>query len=266
MNYKINPKIDMEINGNLYSYKLFESLKLLSKNNSQRKTAKKLKISHSVLNRRIKNAEKKLNCDLVLIKGSKSYLTEEAKELIYSYDRYCSKISETKEIVIAGGHVLTSFLNSMSNELPFEIDVYSSDDVSAYKLAQKGLIDILALDDPQIAFIKDLDFVAIGYDYLVLVSSDEEGTNQVNIKTINDLKNLKFVSVSGTAQRLAWNTFDENEIPFEIIKEVKSQFDAFKIIKTSNDLYTFLNASYFKGNDILKDETKHVISLVPINT
>ena len=56
------------------------------------------------------------------------------------------------------------------------------------------------------------------------------------------------------------------EPAFEITKKVKSEFDAFKIVKNSRDLYTFLNASYFKGNEILKDETKHTISLVPINT
>ena len=46
---------------------------------------------------------------------------------------------------------------------------------------------------------------------------------------------------------------------------VKSQFDAYKIVKNSNDLYTFLNASYFNGLDILKDETRHVVSLVQCN-
>ncbi|MDR0900212.1 MAG: LysR family transcriptional regulator, partial [Methanobrevibacter sp.] len=68
--------------------------------------------------------------------------------------------------------------------------------------------------------------------------------------------------------RLAWNTLSDNNIPFEIVKEVKSQFDAFKIVKNSepsDNLYTFLNASYFKGNDVLKDETQHVISLVQTN-
>ena len=30
-------------------------------------------------------------------------------------------------------------------------------------------------------------------------------------------------------------------------------------------LYSFLNASYFKGNDILKFDTRHVISLIKVN-
>lgn len=265
MKLKIEPKIDMIINDESYSYKLFESLELLSQTNSQRQTAKQLNIAHSVLNRRIKKAEKKLEFKLVRVSGSKTYLTNYAKELLHRYDKYISRVRESDKISIAGGHIVTSFLNSISTALPYDIDVYSSDDSSSYKLAQRGLVDILALDDPQIAFINDLDFIAIGYDHLVLVSADEILT-KVNIKNKNDLKNLKFISIDGTAQRLAWNTLNENNIPFKIIKEVKSEFDAFKIVKNSKDLNTFLNASYLKGNDILKDETKHVISLVPINS
>ena len=39
----------------------------------------------------------------------------------------------------------------------------------------------------------------------------------------------------------------------------------FKIVKNNPDFYTFLNASYFKGNDILKVETNHIISLIQVN-
>ena len=36
------------------------------------------------------------------------------------------------------------------------------------------------------------------------------------------------------------------------------------MVKNSDDLYSFLNASYFNGNDVLKYETKHTIGLVQI--
>jgi len=265
MNHNIKGKVDIEIDGKTYSYKLFESLKLISETNSQRRASKELGISHSVLNRKIKNAEKNLNFDLVQVRGSKTYLTEKAHELIYSYDTYQSRIAENDKITIVGGHIVTNFLDSVSNELPYEIDVYSSDDETAYKLAKRGVADILALDDPQIAFANNLDFVAIGYDYLVLVSNDDLESEKKDIIKLNDLNDLKFISVDGTAQRLAWNTLKEKNIPFKVVKNVKSEFDAFKIVKNSKDLYTFLNASYFKGNEVLKNETKHVISLVPIN-
>lgn len=82
---------------------------------------------------------------------------------------------------------------------------------------------------------------------------------------MTDLEDKKFIGVKGSAQRLAWNTLEQNNIQFEIVKEVKSQFDAFKIVRNSDNLYTFLNGSYFKGNEILKEQTRHVISLVQCN-
>jgi molybdenum-dependent DNA-binding transcriptional regulator ModE len=263
MDYNIEPKVEIKINGEIYSYKLFESLKLLDETKSQRAAAKRLKISHSVLNRRIKNATNKLGFNLVKISGSRTYLTEESKKLVNIYEKYNLKIKETERLSIVGGHIVTNFLESISDDIPFEIDIYSSNDPSSYELAKRGLVDILALDDPKLAFENNLDFIPIGYDHLVLVSNDLISCN--DIENIHDLKNLEFISVDGTAQRLAWNTLNENNIPYKIIKKVKSEFDAFKIVKNSDKLYTFLNASYFKGNEVLKEETKHVVSLIPMN-
>mgnify|MGYP007070224913 FL=1 len=83
------------------------------------------------------------------------------------------------------------------------------------------MIDILALDDPLLAFRNDLDFTAIGYDYMVLVSPEDSD----EIDTLDDLRNLKFVQVKGSAQRLAFQTLEQTRIPYTIDREVKSQFD-----------------------------------------
>jgi len=260
---KFKAQISMEIDQQTYSYKLLESLEKISKTHSQRRAAKELNISHSVLNRRIKNSQEKLGFELITVIGSKSYLTEEANQILVQYQLYKKRVLENDKIAIAGGHIVTGLLDSISDELPFDIDVYSGDDINAYKLAERGLIDILALDDPKLAFMNDLDFTPIAYDYLVLISNDE---TKKTIASLKDLNDLNFVSVNGSAQRLAWNTLDENNISYKIVQEVRSQFDAFKIVKNSKNLYTFLNASYFKGNDVLKDETKHVISIIQTNT
>lgn len=50
----IRPEIGIEIDGISFNYKFFETLESLSKTYSQRKTAKELKVSHSVLNRKSK--------------------------------------------------------------------------------------------------------------------------------------------------------------------------------------------------------------------
>ena len=257
----IKPEIGIEIEGNSFNYKFFETLESLSKTYSQRKTAKELKVSHSVLNRRVKGAEDKLGEKLVVTVGSGSELSPKGYELLDIYNKYKNTLEDRDEIIIAGGHIITGLLQAISYDLPFKTLIYSSDDESAYELAKQDLIDILALDDPLLAFENDLNFTAIAYDHLVLISPK----NEKPIERIEDLEALKFIGVKGSAQRLAWNTLRQENINFTIEREVKSQFDAFKIVKNSDDYYTFLNASYFNGNEILKNETRHVISLVQCN-
>jgi len=257
----IKPEIGIEIEGNSFNYKFFETLESLSKTYSQRKTAKELKVSHSVLNRRIKNAEDKLGEKLVITVGSGSELSPKGYELLDIYYKYKNRLEDRPEIIIAGGHIITGLLQAISYDLPFKTLIYSSDDESAYELAKQDLIDILALDDPLLAFENDLNFTAIAYDHLVLISPNHGKT----IEKIEDFEGLKFIGVKGSAQRLAWSTLRQENINFTIDREVKSQFDAFKIVRNSDKYYTFLNASYFNGNEILKNETRHVISLVQIN-
>ena len=257
----IKPEIGIEIDGISFNHKFFETLESLSKTYSQRKTAKELKVSHSVLNRRVKNAEDKLGEKLVVTVGSGSELSPKGYELLDIYYKYKNRLEDREEIIIAGGHIITGLLQAISYDLPFKTLIYSSDDESAYELAKQDLVDILALDDPLLAFENDLNFTAIAYDHLVLISPK----NEKPIEKIEDLEGLKFIGVKGSAQRLAWSTLRQENINFSIEREVKSQFDAFKIVKNSDNYYTFLNASYFNGNEILKNETRHVISLVQID-
>ena len=257
----IKPEIGIEIDGISFNHKFFETLESLSKTYSQRKTAKELKVSHSVLNRRVKNAEDKLGEKLVVTVGSGTELSPKGYELLDIYNKYKNRLEDKEEIIIAGGHIITGLLQAISYDLPFKTLIYSSDDESAYELAKQDLVDILALDDPLLAFENDLNFTAIAYDHLVLIPPK----NEKSIEKIGDLEGLKFIGVKGSAQRLAWSTLRQEHINFSIEREVKSQFDAFKIVKNSEEYYTFLNASYFNGNEILKNETRHVISLVQIN-
>ena len=180
----IRPEIGIEIDGISFNYKFFETLESLSKTYSQRKTAKELKVSHSVLNRRIKNAEDKLGEKLVITVGSGSELSEKGYELLDIYYKYKNRLEDREEIIIAGGHIITGLLQAISYDLPFKTLIYSSDDESAYELAKQDLVDILALDDPLLAFENDLNFTAIAYDHLVLISPNHGKT----IEKIEDLE------------------------------------------------------------------------------
>ena len=251
--------ISLEINGKIYDYKLYESLNSLSKTGSQRKSARELNISHTVFNRRLLKAEEKLGFKITQKVGNGTVLTAEGNQLLEEFRKYLIQIEKTSKINIAGGHISTGLLESI--ETPFETNIYSSSDEDAFELAKRGAVDILTLDDPLIAYERDINFMPIAYDYLVLVGSPESR----NIESISDLEGLDFINVNGSAQRLAWNSLKHYDIEYNIKESVSSQFDAFKIVRNSDDLYTFLNASYFKGNELLKYDTQHVISVIKVN-
>ncbi|AMD16715.1 LysR family transcriptional regulator [Methanobrevibacter sp. YE315] len=251
--------ISLNIDGKIYDYKLYESLESLSKTKSQRKSAKELNISHTVFNRRLLKAEDKLGFKITEKVGNGTILTKEGLGLLEEFRKYDIQIEKTSSINIVGGHISTGLLESI--ELPFDVNIYSSNDEDAFELAKRGVVDILTLDDPLIAFERDLNFFPIAYDYLVLVSSPKSK----KIESISDLEGLDFVEVSGSAQRLAWNSLRHYDIDFNLKESVNSQFDAFKLVKNSENLHTFLNASYFKGNELLKFDTRHVISLIKVN-
>ncbi|WP_405294473.1 LysR family transcriptional regulator [Methanobrevibacter sp.] len=251
--------ISLKIDGEIYDYKLYQSLNSLNRTKSQRKSAKELNISHTVFNRRLLKAEDKLGVKITKKVGNGTVLTSEGLSLLEEFRKYIIQIEKTSNINIVGGHISTGLLESI--ETPFNINVYSSSDEDAFELAKRGAVDILTLDDPLIAYERDINFMPIAYDYLVLVS----GPKSKNIESISDLEGLDFVNVNGSAQRLAWNSLRHYDIEYNIKESVNSQFDAFKLVKNSENLYTFLNASYFNGNELLKYDTQHVISVIKVN-
>jgi DNA-binding transcriptional LysR family regulator len=254
---KFSPLLGMEINDHAFSYKFFQTLHLISKTWSQRKAARKMRISAPVLNRRILEAEAKLGFKLVISTGAGSELTPEGLEILERHRRFLTKMETGKKPVICGGHISSGLLSTLAHEYGLDAVIYGSDDESSFYLAQKELLNILALDDPLIAFQRDLDFTPIAFDHLVLVSSPGSEITQVE-----ELINSQFIGVSSSSQRLAWKTLQDREIPFEIVKEFKSPYDAYKLVENGENIHTFLNASFFSGSDILKEETTHIISLV----
>jgi molybdenum-dependent DNA-binding transcriptional regulator ModE len=257
---KYNPKLNMIINEHEFSYKIFETLECISKTWSQRKAAKRLGISHSVLNRRIKESEEKFGFRLVETTGAGSGLTGNGLKILSKYERYMKRLEDRKKPVICGGYISAGLIEVLADEYPLDATIFHTDDESALELARKDMVDILTLDDPVRAFMYDLDFTPVAYDYLVLVSNQD-----ISINSLGDLNGKNFLEVPGSSQRLAWNTMDNMKIDYKIVELVKSPYNALKIINKNKELFTFLNNSFSDGSDILKNDTKHLISLVLCN-
>ncbi len=258
MEYK--PKLSLFINEQLLNYKFFEALDAVAQTWSQREASRKLGVSHAVLNRRIKDAEDKLGFKLVYTSGAGSGLTEAGLEILQQYRRLMNRLQKRETPILCGGYISAGIMEALIMEYGLNIRIYQTDDENALYFADMDMVDILTLDDPVKAFMRDLDFIPIAYDHLVLVSPYDEIINNVS-----ELKGKKFVEIPQSSQRLAWNTMDNLNIDYEIVKLSKSPYEALKTVKNSEDLYTFLNSSFTNGSDVLKNETKHLISLVLLN-
>lgn len=267
MEYK--PRLSLIVDDETLGFKFFESLDFVARTRSQREAAKILGISHSVLNRRITDSEKKIGAKLVITTGAGSELTETGLEILNKYHYLMKRLKKREKIVICGGYISSGLIDILSTEYGLDALIYQTEDENALYLSDRGMVDILTLDDPVKAFMRDLDFVPIARDHMVLVSSSNE-----IIEKISQLDGKNFVEISGSAQRLAWNTLDNNGINYKIVKLLKSPFEALKMVKNSENLYTFLNYSFIStffssdfisGSDLLKEDTNHLITIVLLN-
>jgi DNA-binding transcriptional LysR family regulator len=257
---KINPQLSLIIDGQMVSFKFFEALDVVSQTRSQRDAAKILGISHAVLNRRIRDTEEKLRMKIVITTGAGSRLTDSGFKILKEYYNLIKRLKRLEKPVICGGHISAGLLEVLASEYGLDAFIYQTEDESALNLFDRGLVDILTLDDPVKAFMRDLNFVPIARDHLVLVSSSDEVVDD-----ISELEGKDFLEISGSAQRLAWNTMDNMGIDYKIVKILKSPDQALKIVRNSENLYTFLNNSFTSGSDVLKDDTSHILTIVLYN-
>lgn len=258
---EFKPKLNLEINGVKFTYRLFDALEKISETWSQREAAKSLKISHAVLNRRIRDAEDKLGFKLVYTTGAGSGLTPQGVSILVKYQQYQDRLQERSIPFTCGGPVSTGLMDVLSKHYGLETVINSSNDLIALEMAKKGLVDVLLLDDPVHAFMHNLDFTPIARDHLVLVSGSDELP-----ETVQELNGSKFVEIPHSAQRLAWNTLDQLRIDYEIVELCSSPQNALKMVSGNDDLYTFLNNSFISGittgSGLLADDTMHIISMV----
>lgn len=257
MNYY--PKVSIIINGNTFSYKLFEAIKYVSKTYSQRKAAQNLSISHAVLNRRIKEAEEKLGFKLLIATGAGSELTDGARKILQKYEKYTNRLKKREKLIICGGYASSRLMETLSSKYGLNAAIYRTSDENAIYLASLDMVDILTLDDPVHAFIQNLDFIPIAYDHLVLIPDKNTHSD------INELNGKIFVEIIDSPQRLAWNTLDDKKIQYKLTKEFKSPYDALIFIKNNPGFHTFISHGLWEGSDIIKEDTRHIISCVICN-
>lgn len=260
----IKKKLNLEMDNVLMDYKLFDTLKSIKSTQSQRKAAKELGISHTVLNRRIIRAEESLSHPLVKVTPRGSTLTDYALNLLEQYESYEDRLSDEDVWTVAGGYISCEFIRQLAVAYHLDsIRILETDMDTAFDLANKGLVDILGFDDPVRAYIYDLEPIPLGRDSLMLLAHEGE-----EFSSVRDLNALNFVDVEGSAQRLAWNTLANYDLDFNIARNVKSFHEAIRMVEDDENLYTFINKSIsytsMNTSDVLSQQTRHIISALNV--
>lgn len=256
-------KLNYEVNDILFDYKLFDTLKAINIHKSQRKAANSLNIAHTVLNRRILQAEELLDKKLVLVSNKGSVLTDYALDILSDYELYEERLKDDDVVTISGGFVSCEFLRQLAMAYHIDVRILQTDMQSAIKLTNQGMVDILSFDDPVRAYMMNLEPVPLARDNLLLLSDKKE-----KFDDIHDLNGLNFVEVDGSAHRLAWNTLADYDLDFDIVKVVNSFHEAIKLVEQEDSLYTFVNKSMSYRcqytYDVISKQTQHIISALNV--
>ncbi|AWX32665.1 LysR family transcriptional regulator [Methanosphaera sp. BMS] len=256
-------KLNYEVNDILFDYKLFDTLKAINIHKSQRKAANSLNIAHTVLNRRILQAEELLDKKLVLVSNKGSVLTDYALDILSDYELYEERLKDDDVVTISGGFVSCEFLRQLAMAYHIDVRILQTDMQSAIKLTNQGMVDILSFDDPVRAYMMNLEPVPLARDNLLLLSDKKEKFND-----IHDLDGLNFVEVDGSAHRLAWNTLVDYDLDFDIVNVVNSFHEAIKLVEQEDSLYTFVNKSMSYRcqytYDVISKQTQHIISALNV--
>lgn len=256
-------KLNYEVNDILFDYKLFDTLKAINIHKSQRKAANSLNIAHTVLNRRILQAEELLDKKLVLVSNKGSVLTDYALDILSDYELYEERLKDDDVVTISGGFVSCEFLRQLAMAYHIDVRILQTDMQSAIKLTNQGMVDILSFDDPVRAYMMNLEPVPLARDNLLLLSDKKE-----NFNDIHDLNGLNFVEVDGSAHRLAWNTLADYDLDFDIVNVVNSFHEAIKLVEQEDSLYTFVNKSMSYRcqytYDVISKQTQHIISALNV--
>lgn len=250
----IEPLPGLKINGHELDHRFLETLRVIGKTFSQRKAARILGVTPQVLNRRVLRVESLLGVKLVKSSGAGSELTPEGMKILRTYLRHLKVLSGSGRLMVAAGYVSSNLAEVLIERFGVEASLFSCCDDDLFHLAERSMLDVIFLDDPLQAYQRGLDFLPVAYDHLVLVGGDA--------RTMRELDGSSFVGVKGSAQRLAWEVLSDSGVSFEIVREVRSPYHAHRIVKNEQELMTFLSASQFSGSEILKNETRHVISAV----
>ncbi|MDH4123716.1 MAG: LysR family transcriptional regulator [Thermoplasmata archaeon] len=216
-----------------------EILRAVSQERSQNMAAARLNISTAVLNKQLKDLERKANAHLVSSTKRGSQLTQEGKQLLRILDAMCKRITRAHELTIGCTPVSQAIVERASSRLAqkgIRTRLVVSDDDTNISMSASGMTDIIFLDDPQFAydFPKENRVHEVTKDFLLHC---ERGKNYARLNSGPQRIGYEMLDQDGTEYYIRANYSSPEEI-------VSSKFSFFisKILLTSRRLELPSNA------------------------
>jgi len=198
------PEIVLTSDRGQITLRQLEVLRTIAQEGSQNRAAKRMKISTAVLNKQLKEMERKANSRLVAATKRGSELTLEGKQLLRVLDAMCKRIARSSELTIGCTPVSQSIVERICSKLAqkeIRSRLIVSDDKTNVAMSSSGLTDIIFLDDPQFAydFPKENRVHEVMKDFLIHC---ERGKN--------------YALLNSGPQRIGFESLDQERMDFQI--------------------------------------------------
>jgi molybdenum-dependent DNA-binding transcriptional regulator ModE len=149
------PEIILRTDEGHITLRQLDILRAVSMERSQNRAAAKLKISTAVLNRQLKELERRAKTNLVKTTRRGSELTPEGKQLLRVLDAMCKRMTRQKELTVGCTSVSQAIAERICSKLVLKkinIRLIVADDETNVSMSSAGLLDIIFLDDPLFAY------------------------------------------------------------------------------------------------------------------
>lgn len=204
----VRPRVIFVTDGKEITHRQMEAFAALHEKGSMNRAADALGISTPVLHKYIHEVEEKADAELVRTTSKGSKLTAQGLELLKRFRAYESRLTDEKQLRIAGTPVSQRCIMMAATELSADrkdCTVTISTDESNLRMMGENRVDCVVLDDAMFAMEKapETDISEIGSDMLML-------------KDVGP----KFARTKFGAQRLGFRFLEDKQIPHEIVREI----------------------------------------------
>jgi len=149
------PEIVLTTEEGQITLRQLEVLKAISNERSQNRAAERLGISAAVLNRQLKELERKAGAELVRTTRRGSELTAEGRQILRVLDAMGRRMTRQKELTVGCTSVSQAIAERVCSKLVLKgkkVRLIVADDETNVAMSVSGLLDIIFVDDPRFAY------------------------------------------------------------------------------------------------------------------